>query len=133
MDVEEAIAIQYDVQTPEEYLDLLEDDWRREKLLELRDIILTHGPDLVEGIDYKMLSYRDERGIALALNAQKHHVALYVGDVHKVDPDGTLLAGLNVGKGCIRFTKTKVVSKTRIAEFIARAIDMWKKGEDIDC
>lgn len=125
--------MQYDVKTPEEYLGMLEDDWRREKLLQLREIIVEYGPDLIEGIDYKMLSYRDERGIVLALNAQKHYVALYVGDAKKIDPDGSLLAGLNVGKGCIRFTKTKDVSQTGIREFIARAIMLWKSGADIDC
>lgn len=133
MSCERVVIMQYDVQTPEEYLNMLEDDWRREKLLELREIILEYGPDLVEGIDYKMLSYRDERGIAIALNAQKNYVALYVGDAKKVDPDGTLLAGLDVGKGCIRFTKTKEISRTGIREFIARAIEMWKSGADIDC
>lgn len=125
--------MQYDVQSPQEYLQALEHDWRREKLLALRDLILKHGPHLTEGIDYKMLSYRDERDIVLALNAQKHYVALYVGDASKVDPDGTLLAGLNVGKGCIRFSKTKVVSETGIEEFIRRTIDMAKRGEDLDC
>lgn len=44
-----------------------------------------------------MLSYRDERDIVLALNAQKHYVSLYAGDASKIDPDGTLLSGLNVG------------------------------------
>lgn len=125
--------MQYDVKTPAEYLEALEDDWRREKLLELRSIIMECGPDLVERIEYKMLSYADERGSVLALNAQKHYVSLYVGDAEKIDPDGTLLSGLNCGKGCIRFTKTKVVSETGIKEFIQRALDRWKRGEDIDC
>lgn len=125
--------MQYDVQTPAEYLEALEDDWRREKLLELRSIIMSCGPELVEDIEYKMLSYRDERGSVLALNAQKHYVSLYVGNAEKVDPDGTLLSGLNVGKGCIRFTKLKAISETRIQEFIKRAIDMHKRGVDIDC
>lgn len=125
--------MQYDVQTPEEYLSRLEDDWRRDKLLELRELILKHGPDLTVGIDYKMLSYRDDRGIAIALNAQKHYVSLYVGDIAKVDADGTLLAGLNVGKGCIRFNKSVAVADTRIEEFIRRALDMWRRGEDIEC
>lgn len=125
--------MQYDVQTPEEYLRSLEDDWRREKLLELREIIMACAPDLIEAIDYKMLSYRDERDIVFALNAQKHYVALYVGDIKKIDVDGTLLAGLNVGKGCIRFTKSKVIAETRIREFIQRTVDLWKRGEDIDC
>ena len=125
--------MQYDVQTPDEYLRALEDDWRRAKLLELRSIIRDCGPELVEGIDYKMLSYRDEQGILFGLNAQKHYVALYVGDAHKVDPDGTLLAGLDVGKGCIRFSKSKAVAETGIREFIRRAVEMRRRGEDMDC
>ena len=68
--------MQYDVRTPVEYLEALEDDWRREKLLELRSIIMEYGPELTEEIQYKMLSYRDERGPVFGLNAQKHYVSL---------------------------------------------------------
>ena len=125
--------MQYDVKTPEEYLEALEDDWRREKLLELRKLIKEIGPDLVEGIDYKMLSYRDERGILFGLNAQKHYVSLYAGNIEKIDPEGTLLQGLNLGKGCVRFSKTTEVGKTGVAEFLRRAMEMWKRGEDLDC
>lgn len=125
--------MQYDVQTPEEYLKALDNDWRRETLEELRSIILSCGPDLVEGIAYKMLNYSDEQGGLLALNAQKHYVSLYVGDASKIDPDGSMLEGLNVGKGCIRFSKTKSVSKTRIKEFIQRVIEMRHHGDDVDC
>src|SRR5690606_5452670 len=64
----EASHMQYDVQTPQEYLSLLGNDWRREKLLELRQMIMASDPRLVEGIDYKMLSYRDEQGTGFALN-----------------------------------------------------------------
>lgn len=125
--------MQYDVQTPDDYLQALEDDWRREKLEELRAIITSCGPDLVEGITYKMLSYGDGQSDVFALNAQKNYVSLYVGDASKVDPDGTLLRGINVGKGCIRFTKSKVVSETRIKDFIQRTIELWKRGEDVYC
>lgn len=125
--------MQYDVETPQQYLEALEPDWRKEKLEALRNIIRASAPELVEGIDYKMLSYRDERGILFGLNAQKHYVSLYVGDISKIDPDGSLLEGLNVGKGCIRFTKTKEIGDTRIREFIERAVDLWRRGEDIDC
>lgn len=124
--------MQYDVETPSQYLEALEDDWRKEKLEQIRSIILSYGTELVEGIDYKMLSYRDERDIVFGLNAQKNYVSLYVGNANKVDPDGSLLAGYNVGKGCICFTKTKPVSDN-IRVFIERAIDMVRRGEDIDC
>ena len=67
------------------------------------------------------------------MNAQKASVNLYVGTASKVDPDGVLLAGLDVGKGCIRFKKTKALADTRIEDFIAKAMSMLCKGEDFGC
>lgn len=63
----------YDAKTPVEYLELLEEDWRKDKLLELREILLSE-PGIMEGIKYKMLSYADEKGIMFQLNAQKNYV-----------------------------------------------------------
>ncbi|MBK8434045.1 MAG: hypothetical protein IPL28_23355 [Chloroflexi bacterium] len=60
-------------------------------------------------------------------------MSLYVGDAKKVDAEGSLLKGLNVGKGCIRFSKTTAVADTRIGEFIGRTIALWKQRKDIDC
>jgi uncharacterized protein YdhG (YjbR/CyaY superfamily) len=125
--------MQYDVKTPAEYLKVLESDWRKDKVLELRKLIKKHGPELKEGIKYGLLVYRDGDGGPFGLNAQKNSVNLYVGTAKKVDPDGVLLKGLDVGKGCIRFKKTKVISETRIEEFIKRAMDMWRRGEDFGC
>ena len=125
--------MQYDVKTPAEYMDALEDDWRREKLENLRTLIKSKAPNISEGINYKMLSYGDDTGTLFHLNAQKQYVSLYVGNAKKVDPDGSLLQGLNVGKGCIRFKKSVSIADTRIDEFIERSIDMWQRGEDIYC
>lgn len=125
--------MQYDVKSPEEYLKQLPDDWRKEKVNALREIIKVKGPKLAEKINYKMLAYGDEENLAFCLNAQKNYVSLYVGNASKVDPDGRLLEGLNVGKGCIRFTKSVEISDTRIDEFIKRAVEMWENGEDFDC
>ena len=123
----------YDVLSPTEYIDLLEYDWRRDTLEEIRQIIMREGPKLKEGINYKMLSYGDERGFLFHLNAQKQYVSLYVGDTNKIDPDGTLLQGLDCGKGCIRFKKTVSVSETGIQDFVRKTVDMWNRGEDLDC
>jgi uncharacterized protein YdhG (YjbR/CyaY superfamily) len=125
--------MQYDAKTPTEYLKLIEQDWRKDKLVELRNLIKKHGPDLEEGMKYGMLSYKGSKGGGFALNAQKNSVNFYVGTATKVDPDGTLLVGLDIGKGCIRFKKTTVVAKTRIEEFIKKAAGMLSKGEDIGC
>jgi Domain of unknown function (DU1801) len=67
------------------------------------------------------------------LTAQKSSVNFYVGTAAKVDPDGSLLAGLDVGKGCIRFKKTKAIADTRIEEFIVKAMNMLRKGEEFGC
>lgn len=124
--------MQYEASTPTDYLDLLEKDWRKDKLMELREILLAQ-PDLVEGIKYKMLSYSDEKGVMIQLNAQKNYVALYVGNASKVDPSGKLLEGIDHGKGCLRFKKSTQISDTSIEVFIKKALDMRKKGEDFDC
>jgi uncharacterized protein YdhG (YjbR/CyaY superfamily) len=48
--------MQYDVSTPDEYLSVLEQDWRRDTLLSLREIIQRKAPELKEAIKYKMLT-----------------------------------------------------------------------------
>ena len=125
--------MQYDVSSPEEYLKALDDDWRKAKVLELRDILLSTADDIVEGINYKMLSYADHQGIICHLNAQKNYVGLYVGDAEKIDIDGNLLAGINCGKGCIRFKKSNDVTSDNIKTFISRTVQLWKDGVDIGC
>lgn len=123
----------YEASTPEDYLDQLEADWRRDTLTSLRERIKKSAPDLEESIHYKMLGYGIKGTYVFHLNAQKNYVSLYVGDASKIDPDTSLLAGLNVGKGCIRFGKSVKVEDTQIAEFIKQAVAMWRQGVDIGC
>lgn len=123
----------YDAKTPADYLSQLDDDRRRATLLELRDLIKEAAPELSETIHYKMLGYGQNDHFVFHLNAQKGYVSLYVGDIAKIDPDGDLLNGLNVGKGCIRFSKTKAVSDTRIDAFIDRTVALWESGIAVDC
>lgn len=122
----------YNAENPEEYLKLLEPDWRRDWLLELRAMLLSHD-QLQEGMEYKMLAYGNATGSLFHLNAQKGYVSLYVGDSVKIDPQGELLAGLDIGKGCIRFRKSNIPYKTRIGEFIARAVALWREGAELGC
>ncbi|MFK7771885.1 MAG: iron chaperone [Saprospiraceae bacterium] len=123
----------YDVKTPTEYLDQLEKDWRYEKVQQLRKIIQIKAPHLVEGIDYKMLCYGDEEGVLFHLNAQMNYVSFYVGDIKKVDHEGKMLEGINLGKGCVRFKKSINIEETRIDEFIEKILEMRKKGKDFGC
>lgn len=125
--------MQYDVKNSKEYLELLEDDWRKEKLLAIRQIILTYAPELEEVIRYKMLNYGQDDNYVFALNAQKHYVSLYVGTIDKVKNAETLLAGYNYGKGCIRVKKSIKIENTGLEPFIHKTVDMWRAGEDTAC
>lgn len=123
--------MQYQVNTPQEYIDVLKEDWRKEKLLEIWQLLEEEGPELQTGIEYKMLSFSDERGTVFNLNAQANYVSFYVGDTKKVDASGETLTGFNHGKGCIRIKKTNDVSQLR--EFLKLALYRRREGGDIGC
>ena len=127
--------MQYDVDTPKEYLELLEGDWRKDKLIRIREIISKHAPELNESIRYKMLNYGvlEDDNYVFALNTQKNYVSLYVGDISKVDPSGEMLKDFNLGKGCIRVRKTLDIEETRLEEFITKSVELWRNGLDSDC
>ncbi len=125
--------MQYDANNAEEYLELLEDDWRKEKLLAIRQMIVTYAPELEEVIRYKMLNYGKDDIYVFALNAQKHYVSLYVGTIDKIENAGALLKGYNYGKGCIRVRKSIKIENTGLEQFIHKTIDMWRAGEDTAC
>lgn len=118
----------------EEFLGKLEDDWKKEKLSEIRQLLLNHS-QLVEGMNYGMLSYGSniDKEPLFHLNAQKNYVSLYVGNILKIDSDGSLLKGLSLGKGCIRISKSKTISETGLKEFIQKTVDLWILGIDTSC
>jgi len=111
----------------------LDVDWRKEKLQELRELILQQDSAIQETINYKMLCFKLNGSAVFHLNAQRGYVSLYCGNTKKIDPEGNLLAGLSIGKGCIRFSKTKDISQTRIDDFIKQAVSLLKEGKDIAC
>ncbi|MEM9389833.1 MAG: DUF1801 domain-containing protein [Bacteroidota bacterium] len=123
--------MQYPVSSTKEYLETLVDDWRKSVLMKLRDILLQQG--LTEAIEYKMLAFRDQGKTIFHLNAQKNYVSLYVGDTTKIDTSAELLAGLDTGKGCIRFKNQKDLSQSRIDEFIKETIKIHRSGGDVGC
>lgn len=89
--------MQHDAKNPQAYLEMLEDDWRKEKLLEIRQMILDDEPTFEETIRYKMLNFGKDNKYVFALNAQKHYVSLYVGTIDKVENAHRLLEGYNCG------------------------------------
>ena len=125
--------MQYDADTPEEYMKLLEPDWRKEKVEEMRKLIKNLCPELIEGIEYKMLSYGNGTKSIFNLNAQVGSVSFYVGNIDKIENARELLKDFNMGKGCIRMKKSINLSETKIDVFIKEVMKVWNKGGNTDC
>ena len=83
------------------YIDLL-DGSRQSSLQQLRRIILETVPGAEETIQYNM-PYYTFHGMLCAFASQKHYMSFYLLDGEIVEKNRHLLAGLSVGKGCIRF------------------------------
>ena len=124
--------VSYIATTPEDYLAQLDPDWRRERLLELRMVIAQAAPDWTEVISYKMLGYGPPGDPVLHLNAQKHYVAVYVGDIDKVDPERALLGDVDCGKGCIRLKRKNAVS-AGVIRFFERYVALKRDGSTPGC
>lgn len=123
----------YDVKTPPEYLELLEDDWRKSHLLKIRAMIQEAAPKIVERINYKMLAFGSDTEELFHLNAQQAYVSLYVGNIETIDPDRKLLSSYSLGKGCIRFRKTSDLDDPGLKTFIDKALDLFREGDAVDC
>lgn len=123
----------YDVATPKEYMEALEPDWRKEKLQQVRSMIKRLGPELKEGIEYKMLAYGDDEKSIFQLNAQKNYVSLYIGTIDKVENARASLPEFDMGKGCVRIKKSIVLENTQLEEFIGQVIQIWRDGGETDC
>ena len=77
---------------------------RQADLTELRSLILETVPGAVETMKYRMPTYEYGQGILCAFASQKQYMSLYV-EIEAVEQHREELAGLSVGKSCIRFRR----------------------------
>ena len=124
--------MQYEASTPEEYLNLLANDWRKDLLLEIRRFILERDSSIVETIEYKMLAFQLTESTFLHLNAQKNYVGIYVGNISKIKDSDDVLKNYDCGKGCVRIKKSNTFGRD-LKKLIESVVDMSKRGEDHLC
>lgn len=125
--------MQYDVKSPPEYFRILQEDWRKELLLNVRYILLSQSEILKESIEYKMLSYQLRNKTVFHLNAQKHFVGLYIGSIDKLEGSEKIRQSFDCGKGCIRIKKGDMDKLNLLNDFIRKVIEKEKMNEDIGC
>ena len=87
----------------EDYIAALPDD-RREALARVREVIREAAPEAAESIRYGMPYYELE-GDLCALASQKNYMSFYL--MSPGEPLSKLReqAGLDIGKGCVRFKR----------------------------
>jgi uncharacterized protein YdhG (YjbR/CyaY superfamily) len=93
---------------------------RRSSLQQLRRIILETVPEAEEIIQYNM-PYYTYHGMLCAFASQKRYMSFYLLDGEIVAKNRHLLAGLNVGKGCIRFKDIRALPEPTIRAMLREA------------
>src|SRR5216684_4090897 len=101
------------------YIDLL-DASRQSSLQQLRRIILETVPGAEETIYYNM-PYYTYHGMLCAFASQKHYMSFYFLNGDIVEKNRHLLAGLTVGKGCIRFKDINKLPEPTIRAMLQEA------------
>ncbi|MFC4735293.1 DUF1801 domain-containing protein [Bacillus daqingensis] len=121
-----------EAESPEEYVNKLPDDWRRDQLLAVREKMLAHKA-VKEEIEHGMLMYRIGMTRLFHVGVQKAYVSVYAGCIEKVDPEKKLLEDFSVGKSCIRISRAIDLEDTGLPQFIAAAVAKARRGEDVGC
>lgn len=107
------------------YLESLEPK-RRKALTEVRKVIRKTVPDAVENMKYRMPTYEvGDQGLC-AFASQKQYMSLYM-DVSLVEKHREELAGLNLGKSCIRFTKLEKLPLDTVRTILEETVEQQRR------
>ena len=96
------------------------DESRKSSLQQLRRIILETVPEAEETMQYNM-PYYTYQGLLCAFASQKNYMSFYLLDGEIVEKNRHLLAGLSVGKGCIRFKDINKLPEPTIRAMLREA------------
>ena len=102
------------------YLRELPED-RRAALALLRQEIRKAAPKAKESMKYGLPHY-EENGPLFALASQKQYFSLYVAETKIVRAHSAGLAGLSVGKSCIRFRRADQIPMATIRKILRETV-----------
>ncbi|MEJ2737467.1 MAG: DUF1801 domain-containing protein [Anaerolineae bacterium] len=100
---------------------------RRAALGELRSVVLETVPDAVETMRYRMPTYELQGGVLCSIASQKLHMSLYM-DTELVEKHREELAGLSVGKSCIRFKSLEKLPLDTVRTILQETV---QRGDDV--
>lgn len=107
-----------DAKDVEQYLTEVRED-RRESLAQLRVLCLEILDGYEESMEYGMPSYKKSgEDVEVAFASQKNYISLYILNEEVLDKHRQKLGGLNLGKGCIRYTKPEKIDFKVVDELL---------------
>jgi uncharacterized protein YdhG (YjbR/CyaY superfamily) len=100
---------------------------RLEILQQLRTLIRAELPELEESMKYGMAAYTrsGENEPEVAFASQAKYISIYF-PTPVVDATRHLLAGLNVGKCCVRYSSPKKLDLKIVSELIQETIRQYR-------
>ncbi len=106
-----------EAKTVDEYLKLVPEK-RVAALQKIRKLCLAHLPDHMEAMVYKMPSYTRNNQVEVAFASQKQHICVYFLINEVMLNNKERLAGLNHGKGCIRYANPDKIDYDLLIDFL---------------
>lgn len=86
-------------------------EMRRDSLEQLRELCLEILEGYEESMEYGMPSYKKSGGeVEVAFASQKNYISFYVLKEEVLNRHRADLKGLNVGKGCVRYSKPEKIN-----------------------
>ncbi len=95
---------------------------RREALRLLRRLCREELEGFEEGMRYGMPSYARDGVVEIGFASQRAHIALYVLRRAALQASLDRLAGLSVGKGCVRFRKPGQIDPETVRALLAATV-----------
>jgi len=96
---------------------------RRASLAKLRQLCLDTLVGYAEGMEYGMPGYKKNGVVEVGFASQKNYISLYILKESVVAAHRAQLAGLSVGKGCIRYSKRAKIDFAVVEQLLSDTRD----------
>jgi len=95
---------------------------RRDALTLLRRLFREELPGFSEAMLYGMPSYLRDDAVEVAFASQQAYISLYILRRSALDAAADRLAGLSVGKGCIRFRRPEQIDPATVRALLSATV-----------
>ncbi len=92
---------------------------RRQMLETLRRLCRSGLPGFAEDVRHGMPSYVRDGEVEVGFANHKQYVSLYILRIDVMGAHRDALAGLSLGKGCVRYRRAEQIDATRIGAMLA--------------